>query len=529
MSTPRPTTHPFPVPNDGGLQAVLPAARSGHACRPLHGVAKSRTIEAAARQPLPPFTLMQRAGQASARLALAIAPHAEQVWIAAGPGNNGGDGLEAAMHLHRAGKATTVSLLADPQRLPTDAQTALARARAAGVPIVEQGLPPEQPARHALAVDAVLGLGSSRAPQGRLAEAVARLRQWPGPVLALDLPTGLDADTGQPLGGEAGTCVRADHTLSLLTLKPGLFTGQGRDFCGAVWFDDLGIAADEEPDAWLTTDAASLMPRRAHAHHKGSFGDVLVLAGAPGMTGAALLASRAALHAGAGRVYASPLDEEFPQHDGLMPELMFRTPAAADAMDWSRLTVVCGCGGGEPVRQVLPRALGDSARLVLDADALNALAADSALRRQLQARRARGQTTVLTPHPLEAARLLRCSAADVQAGRIEAAQELVRQDGCVVVLKGSGSVVAAPGQVPAVNASGNAALATAGTGDVLAGWLGGLWAQGLDGFDAARLAVWTHGAAADRWLQDEDGTAPQRGPLTASQLLEALARAAATG
>ncbi|MCW7540326.1 NAD(P)H-hydrate dehydratase [Aquabacterium sp. A7-Y] len=505
------------------LRPVLPAGSARAASWPLHDLAASRALEAAATETLPPYTLMQRAGAAVARLAMAVAPHAPRLWVAAGPGNNGGDGLEAALQLQIAGKAVAVSLYGEAARLPADARTALERCQAAGVRIEPGGV--ERPAGidaetgAALAVDALLGLGSSRAPAGLLAQGVAQLRRWRGPVLAVDLPTGLDAGSGQALGGDIEACVRADHTLALLTLKPGLFTGHGRDLAGRVWFDDLGVAPGDGATAELRSGSTGLHPRRTHAQHKGSFGDVLVLGGAPGMSGAALLAARAALAAGAGRVYACPLDEALPPLDAGMPELMFRRVEAARRMDWQALTLVCGCGGGEAVRAVLPQALSRGGRLVLDADALNALAADPSLQRLLQARSARGLPTVLTPHPLEAGRLLQCSAAEVQAQRLEAAAELARRHGCVVVLKGSGSIVAAPGAPTAVNASGNAALATAGTGDVLAGWLGGLWSQGLEVRDAALLAVFEHGTAADRWLSRVGTT----GPLPASQLIRELA------
>ncbi|AKJ28995.1 NAD(P)H-hydrate dehydratase [Caldimonas brevitalea] len=516
-----------PPPSAPRLRRILPPGAGSTGSWPLYGRDDSRAVEAAAHPALPPHTLMRRAGEASARLALAMAPHARRVWVAAGPGNNGGDGLEAALRLTQAGKSVSVSLLADPDRLPADAAAALQRARAAGV-VVTPGDPAALPsaAPADLAIDALLGLGSSsrRRPEGLLASAVAQLRAWPGPVLALDLPTGLDAETGQPVGGDIATCVRATHTLALLTLKPGLFTGHGRDLAGTVWFDDLGVTPRLDPLAELSGEAAALalLPPRAHAQHKGSFGDVLVVGGAPSMTGAALLAARAALAAGAGRVYTALLDPAALRHDALAPELMFREPGAFERMDATSLTVVCGCGGGDAVAAVLPGVLERAARVVLDADALNQVAADTQLAHLLRARSAQGLATILTPHPLEAARLLGCTTQEVQADRLQAAVRLAERLTCTVVLKGSGSVVAAPGRRPAVNGSGNAALASAGTGDVLAGWLGGRWAQGLEARDAAVLAVYEHGAAADRWLALGRDT---RGPLSASALIGVLGRA----
>jgi hydroxyethylthiazole kinase-like uncharacterized protein yjeF len=487
----------------------------------------SRALEQQAQAGLAPHTLMRRAGVAVARLAIAIAPHAQRVWIAAGPGNNGGDGLEAAVLLKRAGRDVRVTLCGDAARLPPDAGDALARAQAAGVAIgdTHPSAFTRTLAPHDLAIDALLGLGVSRAPQGPLAALIDELNALACPVLAVDLPSGLDAHTGQALGG---VCVNAAHTLALLTLKPGLYTGHGRDLSGTVWFDDLGVdPGAAAPDAWLIGDAAARAgqaPRR-HAQHKGSFGDVAVVGGAPGMTGAALLAGRAALASGAGRVFVNLLGEEAslpsallnsqPTLDMLRPELMFR-PAwwQGDPGVIGSTTVVCGCGGGEAVRAALPRLLSLAPRLVLDADALNAVASDAALQAQLLARAARGHATVLTPHPLEAARLLGGTAREVQADRLRSAQMLAERFRCAVLLKGSGSIVAAPGQVPCINPTGNASLATAGTGDVLAGWLGGLWAQ--DGrpehaFDIAAAAAHTHGAAAD---------AAGVSPLRAADLVE---------
>jgi len=482
---------------------------------PLHASAATRAIEREASAALPAHTLMRRAGMATARLALALEPHAPRWWIAAGPGNNGGDGLEAALQLRRAGKQVQVGLLGDAARLPADAADALARAQAAGVSIAE-GLDGANDADEP-AIDALLGLGTSRAPAGPLAAALARLNARRGIVLAIDLPSGLDAGSGRLFGDAA---VRATHTLSLLTLKPGLYTGAGRDHAGEVWLDTLGMELDANlADALLSGGAHCLQrPPRRHAQHKGSFGDVLVVGGAPGMLGAAVLASRAAHAAGAGRVYVSLLDERgAPTHDALRPELMFRPRA------WQRPpaeiaagTLLAGCGGGDAVRAALPALLSNATRLVLDADALNAIAADASLQSLLAARAARGRATVLTPHPLEAARLLACSATEVQADRLDAAVRLVQHYGCVVLLKGSGSVVASPRARPNINPTGNAALATAGTGDVLAGWIAGLWAQVGDDADAHTVAVraaFRHGLAA------EGGAVA---PLRASELIERM-------
>lgn len=498
-----------------GPQPVLPSQRPW----PLFDASASRRIEQAAQAVAAPHALMARAGLGLARLALAMAPQARRIWVAAGPGNNGGDGLVAARHLHLRGMSVQVNLLGDPARLPEDAADALSQARAAGVPITigpgsgaEVGLDAPD-----LCIDALLGLGSRRAPEGAIAEAVRRLNAGGAPVLAADLPTGLCGNSGRRLGAEA---VLARHTLSLLTLKPGLFTAQGRDHAGRVWFDDLGVDSRGEQAGLALAGPETLralLPGRAHAQHKGSFGDVLVLGGAPGMGGAALLAARAALAAGAGRIYLARLDGDA-QPDPQRPELMPRSLQAALAPALlGQATVVCGCGGGEAVRAVLPAVLAGAARLVLDADALNAVAADPGLSTALRARADAGLHTVLTPHPLEAARLLGQDTAAIQADRIDAARRLAERSRCTVLLKGSGSVTATPGGMSWINPTGNARLGSAGTGDVLAGWLGGLWSQqgAADGCDAAIATAWLHGHAAER--------GDLRGPLRAADLVEAMA------
>lgn len=454
---------------------------------PLYDTAGIRRIEQAAAAALAPHTLMQRAGLAVARLALAVAPHARTMWIACGPGNNGGDGFEAALHLKQWGKEVAVTWTGDEATAPDDARRSQQRARDAGVPFCATAPPTWD-----LAIDALLGIGASRPPAGVLLEHLERLNAG-GTVLAVDLPSGLQADTG---GGAVR--VRATHTLSLLALKPGLFTAGGRDAAGELWFDGLGVgvgvgASAAEPVARL---APPPQPRdRPHASHKGTHGDVAVIGGAPGMAGAALLAARAALHHGAGRVFVGLLDPAAPAVDMHQPDLMVRSVAALALHD---AAVVCGCGGGDAVRAWLPRVLDASRTLVLDADALNAIAANAQLQALLQARGRRGQPTVLTPHPLEAARLLGSDTEAVQADRLRAARQLAERFGCAVVLKGSGTVIA-DGAGVWLNPTGNARLAIAGTGDVLAGWIAAQLAAGASAMDAARTAVYLHGQAADRW------------------------------
>lgn len=481
---------------------------------PLHDSATLRRWEAEAACGLPPHALMARAGAAVARLGRALAPHARQAWVLAGAGNNGGDGLVAARLLQAAGLRVRVWLAAEPAS--DDARWALAQARAAGLAVLPGG-PPQPPADLGpddLVIDALLGLGlsASRAPEGPVAAAMDALDRLPAGILAVDLPSGLIADTG----GCAGRAVRARWTLSLLGLKPGLWTAAGRDHAGAIWNDDLGAPAPAQVTTPRLLDApgcAGRWPQRPHAAHKGSQGDLWAVGGAAGLSGAIELAARAGLAAGAGRVHAVRLDPAAapPSH----PALMSRTPQALQGEALARATVVAGCGGGAAIGTWLPALIHGAPRLLLDADALNALAADPALAQALRLRRT---AAVLTPHPLEAARLLACTTEAVQADRLAAARQLAQRYGALVVLKGSGSVLAAPDGRCAINASGNAALASGGTGDVLAGWIGGLWAQGLDAWDALRLGVWSHGAAADAW---QVARGPGQ-PLDALRLIEAL-------
>jgi ADP-dependent NAD(P)H-hydrate dehydratase / NAD(P)H-hydrate epimerase len=521
---------------------------------PLHSAAATRALELAAKKMGPQPSLMQRAGLAVARLALALAPHAKTVWVACGPGDNGGDGLVAAAHLQQWGKAVVLTWLGTKERASSDTLAAHAQALAAGVRISQ-----EPPPEFDFAIDALLGIGLQARGQalsdGPLAQHLALLRASTAPVLSVDVPSGLDADSGvlldlpQHLNATKSIAIYAMNTransrfcLNLLSLKPGVFTHQGKDAAGQVWLDDLGLSGmsginlPASATAHLVLRPSTPTPR-PHASHKGSYGDVLVLGGSTGMVGAALLAARAALHSGAGRVWLGVLAPENAQapgltHDSAQPELMLRPPQELLAPErLASAAVVCGCGGGQAVRAALPAVLHHAHALVLDADALNAIAHDSALQAMLQARRGKALATVLTPHPLEAARLLATSSAQVQAQRSQAAQQLADKFGAVVVLKGAGTVVAAPGLLPSVNATGSARLATAGTGDVLAGMMGGHLASGLNaplrvratGADSAQpssaqppwedvqrlaeAAVASHGLLADQWPDHQSFTA----------------------
>jgi hydroxyethylthiazole kinase-like uncharacterized protein yjeF len=481
----------------------------------LYSCAQIRAIEHAAQARLAPGELMERAGQAATAFALDLldGEAAGAVLVLAGPGNNGGDGLEVAANLARQGVAVEVLHLAGERPASLEAARALRRAQDGGARFVD-AIPAGRPWR--LVVDALFGIGLARPLAGRARELAAWTAQAACPVLALDVPSGLDADTGA-VHGPDGLAVTATHTITFLGNKPGLYTGDGCDHAGEVRVDMLGADGlhTEAAQAVLSSPslfADRLAPRRRNSH-KGSFGDLVVLGGARGMAGAAVLAARAALFGGAGRVFAALLDGGMAL-DPLQPEIMFRD-AAGMAFDGRTVVAGPGMGNADAAIHLFGKALDAGTPLVADADALNLAAA----RPELQARlAAHGGPKVLTPHPLEAARLLGVTAPIVQADRLEHARELALRLNAVVVLKGAGSVIARPDGFVAVNTSGNPGLATGGSGDVLAGFCGALLAQGWLAWEAALGAVWMHGSAAD-WLV-EDG----RGPvgLTAGELPKAI-------
>lgn len=487
---------------------------------PLYTVAQLRDIEHAAQAGLPPHTLMARAGRAGAtwlrrRLQNARAHPADvPVLFLAGPGNNGGDALVAATELYRQRIPVEVWLLAPPTAI--DAQWAHAEALAAGVPVIP--VPTALPANRTFrwGVDGLFGIGLSRAVAGRAAELIAWFNAQPFARLALDIPSGIDAARGAPPSPD-GVWVAADATLSFLGATPGLFTAFGRDAAGDVSVEDLGVALDDmqaTPRARLNHPSlfTAHWPRRHHASHKGTYGALGVIGGHRGMLGAPVLASRAGLHAGAGRIYTGFLAPQFPPYDSVQPELMMR---AAEAVDLGMLQAVAagpGLGDDDDAAMCLAHVLAARpAALVLDADALNLLAGRPDWQRLLAQR---PSPAVLTPHPLEAARLLGRTAADVQADRVAAAREIALKYGVITVLKGSGTVID-DGRRTYVNPTGNAGLATAGTGDVLTGIIGALLAQGMPPLEAAAAAVWVHGKAAERLV--EQGIGPLG--ITASELL----------
>jgi hydroxyethylthiazole kinase-like uncharacterized protein yjeF len=311
--------------------------------------------------------------------------------------------------------------------------------------------------------------------------------------------------------------IRASHTITFIADKSGLHTGCGRDHAGEVLVDSLAIEAIHFMRSRLHLNGielfADFLRQRPHYSHKGSYGDVTLLGGAHGMCGALILAARAALKCGAGRVYAAFLDEP-PAYDNAQPELMCRR-ASQVALAIGTIVIGPGLGTTDAARLLLLQALAAQTNLVLDADALNLLASDPALRAGLLKRD--GQS-ILTPHPLEAARLLGCSTAEIQSDRVHAARTLAREYNASVILKGSGSIIATADGTAAINSTGNPALATGGTGDVLAGVCGALLAQGFSAWGAALAASWLHGKAADRLVADGIGPIG----LTAGELIPCI-------
>ncbi len=489
------------------------------ACHRLLTVDAVRTMEARALAATPPGTLMSRAADALADACatlLRALPARTPVLAVVGPGNNGGDALLAACRLAERGWSVGAIALSPAAPTAADARRAHAAWHATGRPLASPEALDARLAEAPLVIDGLFGIGLSRPLDGAARTLVERIAAAGVPVVAVDVPSGLDADRGAVVGGPEGAVLPATVTVTLIADKPGLHTGAGVTCAGRVVVADLGVpaiapapddrAAPGQPCAWgplLDADsvAGALRPRPADAH-KGRFGELLAIAGAPAMRGACILAALGAQAVGAGRLYVGLLEDA--PADPLHPELMSRRidPSAGDprqALGAADAVVIgCGLGRGRTATGAVHAALGHPAALVLDADALNAVAADPALRERLHDRAGGRAPTVLTPHPLEAARLLGTTVAHVQGDRIASAHRIAAGTGAWVVLKGAGTVVAGPDGDWSINATGGPLLAVAGTGDVLAGAVGGLLAGGMGAGQAARLAVWLHGAAADR-------------------------------
>lgn len=464
---------------------------------PVLTTAEIRAVEAQAALTFGP-SLMERAGLAIAEVARTrSADTGAAILVVAGPGNNGGDAWVAAAHLRE--KFHRVIVLDASTSRPTAPEAVAAQERfvVGGGTVVMQWPHELCPA---LVVDGLLGIGLTREVDGDFAEIIARINASGAPVLAIDVPSGLDADSGRV----RGVAVNATDTLTFIAAKPGLFTADGVDRCGRVAVDTLGLEAryfENALGSLLTMEAVGeSLPRRRRNTHKGIFGTLGVVGGNRGMVGAALLAARAGLLGGAGRVLVGLIAvSDSLAVDPVHPELMLRP--IDDAMKADVIVVGPGAGRSPSAtsashfdRAILPAAIATKKPLVLDADALNAIALQEVIAQSLATRKS---ATVLTPHPAEAARMLHRTNEQVQDDRLGAALELAKRFNAHVVLKGAGSICAFPDGRWSVNTTGNPGLASGGTGDVLAGLIGALLSQGLDAERALELGVCIHGAAAD--------------------------------
>jgi len=471
---------------------------------------------AAAEMGLPSLVLMENAGRTTYQVLRREFPVLNgPVAVVAGRGNNGGDGFVVARHLANAGQKVAVFLLGHKAEVKGDARANLDILDWLGVEVVEvKGEGDLNPIAHRLArsgliVDALLGTGLNAPVTGLMAAMIERLNQVRGPVLAMDIPSGLGADTGEPLG----VAVKAEVTVTFGWPKIGQILPPGRDYVGRLWQVDLGLpqalAREVGVELAEAQDLRQLIPPRPFAAHKGTFGHLVLLAGSEGKTGAATLAAAGALRGGAGLVtvgVAASLNDilEVKLTEAMtlpLPEAPGARALGREALDpllqflADKTALVLGPGlGTHPDTQELVRHLVREARLpmVIDADGLNALAADPQGVKEIA-----GPHMILTPHPGEMARMLGGSSREVQDDRLKATREAAARFGAVVVLKGAQTVVAAAEGLLSINPTGNPALASGGTGDVLTGLIGGFLAQRLSPWDAARLGVYLHGLAAD--------------------------------
>ncbi|TVS11036.1 MAG: NAD(P)H-hydrate dehydratase [Wenzhouxiangella sp.] len=457
------------------------------------------------------YELMNRAGRAAFQTLRARWPEARRITVCCGGGNNGGDGYVIARLAREAGMDVQLIALKNPDELAGDAARAAADWREPAGVLAD----PADSLTGQVIVDALLGTGLDRPPTGPYARLIERINESPRPVLAVDVPSGLDADTGMPLQ----PAVRADLTVTFIGNKRGLYTGQAGRWCGQRLYFDLdtpeAIHETVRADAWLL-DAASLpawLPPRAPDTHKGDLGHVLVIGGDAGMAGAPVLAGRAALRAGSGLVSLATRAGHAAAALAVQAELMCHAVETLEALDVLMesadvLGLGPGLGRSDWSRAVWRRALGADLPLVLDADGLNLLA-DADPPWPLP-------RAILTPHPGEAARLLDCSAAEVQSDRFAAVRALAERHGAVVVLKGHGTLVAEPSGQVAVCPFGNPAMASAGMGDALTGIIASLVGQGLEPFEAACCGVLVHALAGDR-------AAAGRRQILATDLIDQLA------
>ncbi|MDB5812166.1 MAG: yjeF-like protein hydroxyethylthiazole kinaserelated protein [Betaproteobacteria bacterium] len=435
---------------------------------------------------------MERAGLAAAHIARSLcADRGRAVLVIAGPGNNGGDALVVARHLKEWWFKVEVVFTGEPAKLPADARAAHDAWRDAdGITLTQM---PANPGCD-LIVDGLFGIGLRRDLTAEHAATVAAINRLSCRVLALDVPSGLDSDTG----AVRGCAVRAHTTATFIGLKAGLLTLEGPDYCGEIHLCTLGLAPPASPYKSRVIGADilnALLPVRRLNSHKGDYGSVGILGGAAGMAGAALLAGRAALQLGVGRVYLGLLHDTKLGYDPVQPELMLRPAHQILGLEHlNAFAIGPGLGQTPDAFKLVMDALQTGRPLVIDADALNLLAQDGSLQ---QAAASRSAPTLLTPHPAEAARLLGSDTAAVQSDRIGAAITISQRYKSFVVLKGAGSVCTNANGAWYINTSGNPGMASAGMGDVLTGIITALLAQGVDPLKALLGGVHLHGAAGD--------------------------------
>ncbi|HSS65434.1 MAG TPA: NAD(P)H-hydrate dehydratase [Gammaproteobacteria bacterium] len=462
----------------------------------LYRAASVRELDRIAIEELniPGATLMARAGQAAFELLLRNWPRTKIIAVVCGAGNNAGDGYVVARLAKEQGLEVRVADVGEPRRLRGDARAARLELEAAGVRPA-----PYSPASMdgaEVIVDAVFGTGLDRQVEGRWGSAIAGMNAASAPILALDIPSGLNADTGRVMG----QAVRAAATVSFVGLKQGLFTGDGPEQCGRIHFHDLAVPESiflrRPPDARLDRleQFHAVLGARPRGAHKGRFGHLLVIGGDSGYLGATRLAAEAALRSGAGLVsVASRADHAHAINAG-RPEIMahgVETTSDLEALIRRASVIAVGPGLGQSswAKRMLDSALVCEKPLVVDADGLNLLAGKKGARLS--------SSSVITPHPGEAGRLLSSSAAAVEADRFAALSCLVERFGCPCVLKGAGTLTAAPEGELHVCADGNPGMATGGMGDVLTGVVAALMAQGMKAETAARAGVCLHALAGD--------------------------------
>jgi NAD(P)H-hydrate epimerase len=461
----------------------------------LYSTAQVRALDAHAIKELgiPGYVLMKRAGEAALRYLRTRWPMAHRIVIVCGKGNNAGDGYVLGRFAHAAGLTVTLLSAVDAEQLGGDAKLAYEDFKSSGGQV--HAFAPELLGQGDVIVDALLGTGLKGGVREDLGRVIERINLSGRPVFAIDVPSGLDSDTGIPLGHT----VRADCTITFVGLKTGLFIGDGPEYTGTVYFDDLEIAAPPASqfkpglERIVDSEIQRALPRRARAAHKGNFGRVLIIGSGSGMPGATRLSGEACLRVGAGLVTVAVAPENVAAISSGRPELICLALTNVSDLDEAleRAEIIAigpGLGRTQWASDALQAVLATDKPLVVDADALNLIAEAGAPPRH---------NWILTPHPGEAGRLLDISTEEIQADRLSALDRLVARYGGTVVLKGAGTVVGTKGRIPALCERGNPGMASAGTGDVLTGAVAGILAQCRDTWLAARVGVLVHAMAGD--------------------------------